>query len=90
MSTNYVVDQHFCRLEVTDTSINVRIRFRGSVSIPLHTVLAVGTARWRSTRVVQIETPQGVYEWALGDRAAEAARAVAEAAGVVLIPDSMA
>jgi hypothetical protein len=90
MSTNYVVDKHGCRLEVTNTSINVRVRFRGSVSIPLRTVRRVGTARWRSTRVVQIETPEGMYEWALGDRAAEAAKAVAEAAGVVLIPDSMA
>lgn len=90
MSANYVVDRHGCRLEITDASIDVRIRFRGTVSIPLHTVSAVGTARWRSTRVVQIETPDGVYEWALGDRAVEAARAVADAAGVALIPESMA
>ena len=90
MSANYVVEKHGCRLEVTHRSVDVRIRFRGSVSIPLHTVLAVGTARWRSTRVVHIETPEGVYEWALGDRAADAARAVAEAAGVALIPESMA
>lgn len=87
MSTNYVVDKHGCRLEVTDTSINVRIRFRGSVAIPLSSVRAVGTARWRSTRVIQIETPDGVYEWALGDEAAQAARAVAAAAGIHVVPE---
>jgi hypothetical protein len=89
MGTHYLVDKHGCRLEVTDSTIDVRIRFRGSVSIPLHSVIAVGTARWRSTRVIQIQTPQGVYEWALGDRAMEAARAVADAAGVALMPESM-
>lgn len=87
MRTNYNVDKHGCRIEVTDISVNVRIRFRGSVAIPLTSIRAVGTARWRSTRVIRIETTDGLYEWALGDRAAEAARAIAAAAGVEVIPE---
>lgn len=87
MGNDYTVDKHGCRLEVTDTSVNVRIRFRGSVAIPLTSIRAVGTAQWRSTRVIRIETPEGMYEWALGDRAAEAARAVADAAGVDVISE---
>ena len=82
MGTDYVVDKHGCRLEVTDTSVNVRIRFRGSVAIPLSSIRAVSTGRWRSTRTIRIETAGGVYEWALGDEAADAARAVAGAAAV--------
>ena len=85
MGTNYMVNKHGCRLEVTDTSVNVRIRFRGSVVIPLSSIRAVSTGRWRSARTIRIETPDGVYEWALGDEAAEAARAVAGAAGVEAI-----
>jgi len=76
MGTNYVVDKHGCRLEVTDTSVNVRVRFRGSVAIPLSSIRAVSTGQWRSTRTIRIETPDGVYEWALGDEVAEAARVV--------------
>ena len=87
MASRYEVDKHGCRLQVTDESVNVRIRFRGSVAIPLGSIRAVGTAQWRSTRVIRIETPEGMYEWALGDRAAEAARAVADAAGVDVISE---
>jgi hypothetical protein len=88
MEISYSVDKYGCRLEVTDTSVNVRIRLRGSVVIPLCSIRAVGTGRWRSTRTIRIATPDGVYEWALGDRAAEAARAVAGAARLQAIPES--
>jgi hypothetical protein len=89
MRTAYVVDKAGCHLEVTDTSVNVRIwrGLRGSIAIPLSSIRAVGTARFRSTRVIHIETPDGLYEWALGDRAAEAARAIAIAAGIQAIAE---
>jgi hypothetical protein len=47
MGTNYTVDKHGCRLEVTNASVNVRIRFRGSVAIPLSSIRTVRTAPWR-------------------------------------------
>ena len=79
---NYLVDKHGCRLEVTDRAVNVRIRFRGSVSIPLSSIEDVGTSPYRSTMLIQILTRDGMYEWALGNSAYEAANAIAEAANL--------
>jgi hypothetical protein len=79
---SYLIDGFWCRFEVTDKSVNVRIRFRGSVSIPLERVAAVGWHRWRSNGIIQIDTVDGRYEFALGDNAEVAAVEVAVAAGL--------
>lgn len=77
-----VFEKHGCRLEVSSGAVHVKIRFRGSVAIPFDTIRAVRTSQWRSTRLIQIETPEGTYEWALGDRAHAAATAIAAAVGL--------
>jgi hypothetical protein len=78
----YVAEKKGCRLEIADQTVNVRVRFRGSVAIPLSTIRAVAIGRWRSADLLEISTPLGTYSFALGDRTFEAATAVAAAAGL--------
>jgi hypothetical protein len=78
----YVVNKNGCRIEVTDAGVNVKIRFRGEVAIPLTSIKSVRLGIWRHITTLQIETPNGTYEWSVGDRTYEAANAIASAVGL--------
>jgi hypothetical protein len=76
--TYYLFESWPFRLEVTDQAVNVKVRFRGSVSIPLEGIVDVH----RRHGSITIATTQGVYpRWGLStpDRAEAAVRAIAEA-----------
>jgi hypothetical protein len=75
----YVIDKYGCRLEIAGQSLNVRVRFRGSVSIPLRSITNVEMGVWRTSYVIQIHTAEGMYEWSFGDQTPEVVYAVREA-----------
>lgn len=86
--TYYLFESWPFRLEVTDQAVNVKVRFRGSVSIPLESIVDVQQRRGS----ISIVTTQGVYpRWGLStpDRAEAAARAIAEARANAIRADAV-
>ncbi len=86
--TYYLFESWPFRLEVTGQAVNVKVRFRGSVSIPLEAIVDVQQRRGS----ISIVTTQGVYpRWGLStpDRADAAARAIAEARADAIRADAV-
>lgn len=71
-----VIDAKGCRIEIRSHEIEVRIRFRGSVTIPFARIQRVDVGAWRHVDTLEVVTPDGTYQWSLGARTIEAAEAI--------------
>lgn len=80
----YSAEKFGCRVEVSDDSVKVSVRFRGSVTIPLSDIQAVRSTTFSRSRVIEIDTRDGTYQWALGDKTDPTAAAIASAAHLPL------
>lgn len=67
----YVIDTAGCRIEITDTQLEVRSA-QGEVQIPLDAIVAVQLGATQQPPTVQVRTAAADYEWSVGDRSAEA------------------
>ena len=75
----YVIDKAGCRVDITDTHLDVRDRVQGEARIPYDTITSVRLGATRQPPTAQIDTADGAFEWSFGDRTAEAVSVIQSA-----------